>query len=171
MEDNATKALRPRVMFTLAGGGFLWEAIQLINGVSTEIEYLYVTTSDCMVPSFNEIPEGSVHAIERVTNLTETRTRVKVLGFLKCLFQGLRLLRRERPDMLVCLGTSISLPLCLAARLLNIRAIFIESVTRVQGLSTTGRLVQRFRLSDRLYVQWPEMANSEPGAVYRGTVL
>jgi UDP-N-acetylglucosamine:LPS N-acetylglucosamine transferase len=81
------------------------------------------------------------------------------------------LIRRLRPDAVLALGTAVAVPLFAAAKLLRVRCVFIETVTRVQRLSRTGRLLHRWCLSDRLYVQWPKLADAYPGSRFAGAVL
>ena len=58
----------------------------------------------------------------------------------------------------------------LAARLLRVRTVFVESITRVGRLSGTGRLIYHCRLATVFVVQWPALR-----AAYRssrlGTIL
>ncbi len=66
-----------------------------------------------------------------------------------------RLLRTERPDVIVSTGAEIAIPFCLLGRLLGVRVVFIESVCRVRTPSVTGRLL--YYLSDAFFVQWPSL--------------
>lgn len=91
--------------------------------------------------------------------------------FLRNFRQAWRILRLERPQYLLCVGSSICVPGFIAARLLGIPPIFVESITRTNELSGTGRLIRRFGLAARFYVQWPEQADEAVGIVYRGAVL
>ena len=89
------------------------------------------------------------------------------------LFRNLRLafsvLRKERPDAVVSTGAGVSVPFVWAARLLGIRTIFIEDLTRVSELSLSGKLV--YRIADVFLVQWPELAARYRRAQYRGRFL
>jgi beta-1,4-N-acetylglucosaminyltransferase len=89
------------------------------------------------------------------------------------LFRNLRLafrvLRRERPDAVLSTGAGVSVPFVWAARWLGIRTVFIEDLTRVSGLSLSGKLV--YRVADVFLVQWPELAARLARAEYRGRFL
>lgn len=65
------------------------------------------------------------------------------------------ILLRERPGLLISTGAEIAIPTFYIARLLGIRTIFIEVWTRVRRPTGTGRLV--YPVSDRFFVQWPEL--------------
>lgn len=52
----------------------------------------------------------------------------------------------------ICIGTYLCIPVFVCARLRRIRCVFIESYTRVDDLSITGRIVYHLRLAHRMYV-------------------
>jgi len=89
------------------------------------------------------------------------------------LFRNLRLafsiLRKERPDAVLSTGAGVSVPFVWAARLLGIKTIFIEDLTRVSGLSLSGKLV--YWVADVFLIQWPELVKQYPRAQYRGRFL
>lgn len=80
-----------------------------------------------------------------------------------------RLLRRERPDAVLSTGAALAVPFFLVGKLLRIRLVYVESVTRTSSLSLTGRLV--YRLADRFFVQWPGLAERLSRAEFAGSVL
>lgn len=86
------------------------------------------------------------------------------VNFLKALL----ILRRSQPNLVVSTGASIAVPFLLASKLLGIRTIFIESISRSSDLSLTGKIV--YNLADEFYVQWPECVKRYPKAQYRGVV-
>jgi len=91
----------------------------------------------------------------------------------KALIVNLRLawrtLRRERPDAILSTGAALAVPFFLVGRMLGIRTVYVESVTRTEGLSLTGRMV--YRLTGRFFVQWPEAATGRDRAEYAGGIL
>ncbi len=81
----------------------------------------------------------------------------------------LRVLLRERPDLIVSTGSEIAVPFFYLARLLRIGTIYIETWCRVRTPSGTGRLV--YRVADRFYVQWePLLRLYGPKAQYAGRI-
>jgi beta-1,4-N-acetylglucosaminyltransferase len=78
-------------------------------------------------------------------------------------------LRRERPGLIISTGAGVSVPFIYAGRILGIRSIFLESMTRVSGLSLSAKLV--YPVVDRLLVQWPEAGKRFRKAEYRGRIL
>jgi UDP-N-acetylglucosamine:LPS N-acetylglucosamine transferase len=80
-----------------------------------------------------------------------------------------RTIRRVQPDAVLSTGAALALPLILLARLTGRRAVYVESFTRTQGLSFTGRLV--YPLATSFFVQWPKVAEGRRRARYEGSVL
>lgn len=91
------------------------------------------------------------------------------LAFLRSFPRTLKLLMNHRPDMVVSTGASISVNFAIVARLLGIRFIYIESISRSSSLSLSGRLV--YFLANEFYVQWPGLCERYKRATFRGVVL
>jgi beta-1,4-N-acetylglucosaminyltransferase len=79
---------------------------------------------------------------------------------LRALAANLRLawsvVRRERPRVILSTGAALAFPFFLVGKLLGVRLVYVESMTRIEGLSLTGRLV--YPLADAFFVQWPGAA-------------
>lgn len=82
--------------------------------------------------------------------------------------KALIILRKSRPDLLVCTGAGLAVPFIFASKLYGIKTVFIESISRSSQLSLSGRIV--YNLVDEFYVQWPECVERYPKAQYRGIV-
>lgn len=79
------------------------------------------------------------------------------------------LLRRDRPDAILSTGAGLAVPFFLIGKLRGIRLVYVESVTRIETISLSGRLV--YRLADSFFVQWPQAAERRRRAAYAGSVL
>ena len=80
-----------------------------------------------------------------------------------------RTLRRLRPDAVLSTGAGLAVPFFVVGKLLRIRLVYVESVTRTESLSLSGRLV--YPLADRFFVQWPGVAERFRRAEYEGGIL
>ncbi len=76
---------------------------------------------------------------------------------------------RERPRVLITTGAGVAVPFAWIARLRGARIVYVESLTRIDRLSLSARLVAP--IVDRLFVQWPELDHVHPRAVYCGTLI
>ena len=63
-------------------------------------------------------------------------------------------------------GPALAVPFALWARLFGARVIFVETGSRVHGLSLTGRLMRP--LAHLFFVQWPQLRDRYPGTIYAG---
>jgi beta-1,4-N-acetylglucosaminyltransferase len=79
-----------------------------------------------------------------------------------------RVLKLTRPSALVTTGAGVAVPFAWLARMRRIPVVYIESFTRIDELSLSGRMIRP--IAERLYVQWPE-APAKTGGQYAGTVF
>ena len=85
-------------------------------------------------------------------------------------FWALRVLRREKPRVIVSTGSEIAIPFFVLAKLSGVKTIFIEGFFRVEDLSQTGRIL--YPLSDVFLVQWPGLLKvCGKKARYEGAVI
>lgn len=88
---------------------------------------------------------------------------------LPSLWLTLRALLKERPDAIVSTGSEIAIPAFVLAKLFGIKTVFIETITRFENATLTGRIL--YPLSDRFFVQNPESLKAYgPKAEYHGGV-
>jgi beta-1,4-N-acetylglucosaminyltransferase len=80
-----------------------------------------------------------------------------------------RVLRRERPSLIVSSGAAVAVPFFALAKLFGARTMYIEVVDRVDTPTLTARLVRPF--VDCFVAQWPEQAAFHPRAVVIGRLL
>lgn len=80
-----------------------------------------------------------------------------------------RVLRRVRPDMILTTGSGVSAPFLWLARIAGIPTVFVESITRITGLSLTARMVRPF--VTKMIVQWPELLAKYPATEFHGRIV
>lgn len=84
-------------------------------------------------------------------------------------FLAFKILKREKPDLILTTGAGIAVPFVYTAKLFGIKTVYVESLTRVDDLSLTGKLI--YPVVDHLLVQWPELAGKFKKASFKGQVL
>lgn len=95
---------------------------------------------------------------------------VNPLAIVPALWIILRAFLKERPSVVISTGSEIAIPVFLAARLFRARTVFVETLTRFENATWTGRLL--YPLCDKFYVQNPETLKAYgPRAEYHGAVL
>ncbi len=88
---------------------------------------------------------------------------------LRHLWLAWRLLKTERPTILVSSGAGIAPPFFYIAKLLGIRTVFIEVYDLLRYPSLSGRLIAP--ITDVLLVQHKEQKRFYPKALYKGAIL
>ena len=84
-------------------------------------------------------------------------------------FKTLIILLRERPKLIVSTGSEIAIPSFYLAKILRIKTIFIESWTRVDRPTGTGKIV--YPVSDVFLVQWERLLSKYgKKARYEGSI-
>jgi len=79
-----------------------------------------------------------------------------------------KVLRQEKPDVVISTGAGIGVPFLLLAGIFGARSIYIESFARKDDLSLSGKLVYNF--VDRFFVQAETLSKKYRKAVYKGTI-
>ncbi len=157
-----------RILALLGSGGHTAEVLQLIDQLSPDHEYQYVVGHfDPLSVDMIRRP-GPVHQVHYPRAKT-TGKPMATLGTLWNGVQSLRILARNRPDAVISAGPSVAVPALYVAKLLGIRVIHIETAARVRTVSVSGRLA--YRVADLYVVQWPQLTERLPGAVYAGRLL
>jgi beta-1,4-N-acetylglucosaminyltransferase len=89
--------------------------------------------------------------------------------FLVNLWEAWRILRRERPMIILSTGAGPIVPFALIAKLLGIRIVFIETLAQVSHPSLTGRIM--YHLADRFFYQWEALGRHFPKGTCGGPIL
>jgi UDP-N-acetylglucosamine:LPS N-acetylglucosamine transferase len=94
-------------------------------------------------------------------------TNRSLIKFLRNIPIAWREVHKRRPDAVLSTGAALAVPFFIIAKLHRARCIYVESLTRTEGLSLSGRLV--YPLADEFFVQWPTAAHGR--ARYTGSIL
>jgi beta-1,4-N-acetylglucosaminyltransferase len=89
-------------------------------------------------------------------------------NFLRNLFLAAKVMKKEKPDVLISTGAAIGVPFIFVGKILGVKTIFIELLTRITSLSLSGKLV--YPVAKYFIVQWPELAKKYKKAVFRGKI-
>lgn len=96
-------------------------------------------------------------------------TTRNIPNLLRNLVLAARVLRRERPDVVVSTGAGVAFPFFVLARLFGARTAYLEVYDRVDSRTLTGRLCAPF--SDVFLLQWPEQQTVYPRGIVVGQVF
>ena len=96
-------------------------------------------------------------------------TNRNIKNLIKNIILAIKILKKKKPDVVISTGAGVSVPFIYIAKLLRIKTIYIESLTRINGLSLSAKLV--YPVVDHLIVQWPELENRYGKAKFVGQVI
>lgn len=82
---------------------------------------------------------------------------------------AVKVLLRERPDLIVSSGAAVAVPFFWIGKILGCSTVFIEVFDRRNSSTLTGRLV--YPVADRFIVQWEEMKDVYPKALNFGSLF
>jgi beta-1,4-N-acetylglucosaminyltransferase len=149
---------RRRVILVCSPGGHLLQMLCLEDAWS-DLDRTWVT--------LEAADSAQLLDNERVV-VAQGPTNRSLRAFLANLRLAWYLVRHERPDAILSTGAALALPFFLAGKRFGARCVYVESLTRTNGLSLTGRLV--YPIADAFFVQWPEAARKRR-ARYEGDLL
>jgi len=178
-ENPSTEAIvqgdsRQRILVVLGAGGHTRQMLRLVELLGPDFDYAYV------VPDYDQVSETKIRIPGPVYRIKQPREKKqghtdgplqvmwKMPGALKTAWN---ILGEVQPDLIIGAGPSLQIPIAVAAKLRGIPHIFIETASKIEFLSFTARIIYRFRLYDRFYVQWESLAEMYPRARYAGRLL
>ena len=71
--------------------------------------------------------------------------------------------------MILSTGAAAGCICCFLGKLLGAKVVWVDSITNVERLSLSGRMVRY--IADLFLVQWPELRDKYPGTEYVGTIV
>jgi UDP-N-acetylglucosamine:LPS N-acetylglucosamine transferase len=156
---SRTAVERADVMLVCSSGGHLQQMLAL-EPAWGPYSHVWVT--------FDKSDTRSLLGDERVVYAYSPTNR-NAKNLVRNLFLAWKTLRSVRPQVLLTTGAGVAVPFAWLGRLLRVKIVYVESFTRIEGPSLTGRLVGP--IAHRSYVQWPEMQQVVRGARYAGNVF
>lgn len=147
-----------KVMAVCSGGGH-WVEMRRIMPAFAGLETVYVCT--------DHGPDADLGPVRyhRVANVT----RKNRWALPAVVWQIARVVRAERPDVVVTTGAAPGLvALALAKLFVGSRTVWIDSIAAAEGMSLSGRLARP--VADAWLTQWPHLARPG-GPEHWGAVL
>jgi beta-1,4-N-acetylglucosaminyltransferase len=141
------------LLIVCSSGGHLLQMLEM-HEAWKPFERLWVT--------FDKSDARSLLREERVVHAFGPTNR-NVGNLLRNLRLAGRLLRAERPSAILTTGAGVAVPFAWIGRLLGVPTIYVESVTRIEELSLSARMIAP--VATHVYAQWPELAEPSAGRV------
>jgi len=158
MDTRADKR-HPKIALAASAGGHLTQLLKVADCVKGR-DVFVVTTSDAVRRTLAGM--GNVYVVGECN-------RQHLLRVVAVLFRCIRIVLRERPDVVISTGAAHACILCFLGKMLGAKIVWMDSITNVDRISLSGRMVRR--ISDLFLVQWPELAERYRGVEYIGSVI
>lgn len=90
-------------------------------------------------------------------------------NLIKNTFLAIKILRKERPNLIISSGAAVAVPFFYLGKLFGAKTIYIEVYDRINSGTLTGKLV--YPVTDKFIVQWEEMKKVYPKAINLGSIF
>lgn len=159
---------KKKVMFISSTGGHLEELTQLKEMFQNYNYHIVTEKTKSNLSLLKKYP----NRVSFLTYGSYTTFKKKITYPFKLLlncFKSLIIYIKVRPKYIVSTGAHTAGPMCLIGKIFGSKIIFIETFANSKSKSRTGTLVYKF--ADLFIVQWEDMLELYPDAVYGGWIF
>jgi UDP-N-acetylglucosamine transferase subunit ALG13 len=141
-----TNRILPKLLLVASNGGHLEQIVRLAAAGQISADSVFVTFDS---PQARFLIDGRPHCF-----VPEVGQR-DLMGVVRAIPTFSRLLSDSSFAGVVSTGAALAIPAFLSARFLGLPTLYVESVSRVDGPSLTGKILSRSRLATHLRCQHP----------------
>lgn len=149
-----------KICFAASTGGH-FEQLMMLKPLMNKYDSIIVTEKSQYSVENKEVKTYYLNQVNR-------KEKTFLFKMLMNSLKTIKILIREKPDVIISTGALSTIPLCLFGKLFRKKIIFIESFAKINSPTLTGKLVYKF--ADQFYVQWEEMKQIYPNAIYKGGI-
>lgn len=154
-----------KVLFISSTGGHLNELLQL-SPLFEKYDYHIITEKDKTNAYLEDRFEGKVSYLPYGTR---SHLLKYVVVYIFLIIKTIFLYFKIRPKVIVTTGTHTAGPMCYLGKIFGSKVIYIETYANINKKTATGRLI--YPIADLFIVQWEEMLDIYPKAVYGGQIF
>jgi UDP-N-acetylglucosamine:LPS N-acetylglucosamine transferase len=151
---------RLKICLAASAGGHLSQLLKVAQNLKN-YDFVGVTTTDVVARRLGGLA-GRVYVVGECNRQQPWRV-------LRVMTRCMGAVYRERPDVILSTGAAAGCLVCLAGKIMGARIIWMDSITNIERLSLSGRII-RF-MADLFLVQWPELAAKYKNVEYAGSVI
>lgn len=148
-----------RICLVASAGGHMTQLLKLKDSWRGH-EIFSVTTSAVIKEKLTEF--GKVYIVDQCN-------RRQPLLIIKLILDSIKILLRQKPNIVISTGAAAGCVICLLAKIAGAKVIWIDSITNVESLSLSGKIVRY--IADLFLVQWPQLAEKYRNVEYQGAVI
>lgn len=149
---------RKKKILAVASGGGHWIQLQRLQPAFEGCEVVFISTHD----GYRKHAGNS-----RFYAVTDAN-RWNKLKLIKMAFEVIRIVNKERPDIVISTGAAPGLLAIIWGRLSLKKTIWVDSIANVEKISMSGRLAKPF--SSIHLTQWEELADGV-STFFKGNVI
>lgn len=160
MMNKEFKCNIKKVCIPTSSGGHLTH-MMMIKDVFKEFDRVWVT--------FNKEDANSQLKNEKVYYCYYPTNR-NIINLIKNTFVAWKVLKKEKPDMIISSGAAISIPFFFLGKVFfHSKCVYIEVFDRINKGTIAGKFCYRF--ADLFIVQWKEQLKVYPNGKYFGSIF
>jgi len=177
------------ICIVLGSGGHTSEMLRVVEALPAERysprHYVLAETDSTSLQRLEQSErnrskiKNTGYSIFRIPRSREVRQSYasSILSTLNSMFRCAPLMYDLKCDVLLVNGPGTCVPVCFFAFLYNLilfrrcQVIFVESLCRVETLSTTGKILYYLGIADEVLVQWPQLTRKYWSSVYLGRFI
>lgn len=149
-----------KIVFAASSGGH-FEQLMMLKPLMEKYDSILVTEK-------TEYGAGKLDVKTYYVKQINRKEAMFVPKFMVNTWKALVILVKERPKVMITTGVLAIIPLALLMKLFGGKLIYIESFAKVTTKTLSGKLLYKF--ADQFYVQWEEMLELYPNAIYKGGI-
>lgn len=147
-------------LISSSGGHF--EQLLMLRKLSEEFKVFIVTEKT----EYNKKDKKINHYLIQVNR----KEPLFILKMFVNLIKSLYIYIMEKPDVIISTGVLATIPMLFIGHAFHKKVIYIESFAKINSPTQTGKLIYNKKITDRFYVQWPDMLKIYPDAIYKGGI-
>ena len=151
---------RLKICFAASSGGH-YEQLLMLKPLMIKYDS-FIITEETIYKA--EVKGQKMYYLSQVNRKEKTFIPRMIINSVR----SLKIFFTEKPDVVICTGVLATIPMCLLAKLMGKKLIYIESFAKVTSPTETGKLMYKF--ADQFYVQWESMLKVYPNAIYLGGI-
>jgi UDP-N-acetylglucosamine:LPS N-acetylglucosamine transferase len=159
MSDTLSEKKKLKVCLAASAGGHLSQLLKLSESWR-DYDVVWITTSTLVKEKLRKY--GKVYAVGECN-------REHIFLVLKVLLRCVKIILRERPDVVISTGAAVGCIMCFLGKLMRADIVWLDSITNVERISLSGRMVRC--IADLFLVQWPQLTEQYKNVEYAGQVI
>ncbi|TPN87887.1 PssD/Cps14F family polysaccharide biosynthesis glycosyltransferase [Aquimarina algicola] len=152
-----------KVLFISSLGGHLEQLLSLQKVINNYDSYIVTERN-----SSTEKLQKNYKNINYLPYISRKNIILFLINYLKCTLLSIVFFLRIKPNIIVTTGAGCVIPMCLLAKVFGKKVIFIETFSRIDSKTLTGKVCYYF--ADVFIVQWEDLKKIYPKSIFFGSI-